>query len=293
MLAITIAVGLAHADRAPPPRRVAYLVVGHGEINDPDSIPAASKATSLERRSTRLVERLQALNFQVERLGSELAKNVPADASVVLLLAPITALRTAEWAALSRYLDRGGALLVALDAHAAPSLGAIGTRLGVKRARGRLVDDKAYLPQRGDKSDHRNVITTQFGTHPSTDALQKSINKGLILMDSSALELVPVANVKQTVTLRSAETSWLDVDDNLSFDAKKETRQRWPVGVAIELPTKARVLVFGDADLFGDALVRDASQQAKVILISGPLIVDSVRWLVGDQVPPAGTPIAP
>jgi hypothetical protein len=45
-----------------------------------------------------------------------------------------------------------------------------------------------------------------------------------------------------------------------------------------------RALVFSDADLFADALVQNAQRQAAVIIISGPLLDDSIKWLGGEEV---------
>ena len=44
-----------------------------------------------------------------------------------------------------------------------------------------------------------------------------------------------------------------------------------------------RVLLFADADLFADALV-NAAGRAAVVLVSGPLLDDSVKWLGGEEV---------
>src|SRR5690606_39850769 len=98
---------------------------------------------------------------------------------------------------------------------------------------------------------------------------------------------------KKTITLRSMETSCVDLDNNFSFDAATEKRQRWNIGAAIEGPRMKgadgkmkdgyRVLAFADADLFADALVSSMGRVAAVI-VSGPLLDDSVKWLGGEEV---------
>src|SRR5690606_39974506 len=72
-----------------------------------------------------------------------------------------------------------------------------------------------------------------------------------------------------------------------------EKRQRWNLGVAIEGPRIKgadgkdkdgyRVLAFADADLFADAFVSSMGRAA-VVLVSGPLLDDAVKWLGGEEV---------
>src|SRR5262249_34126286 len=76
------------------------------------------------------------------------------------------------------------------------------------------------------------------------------------------------------------------------FDASMEKRQRWNIGAAVEGPKLKdkdgkdkdgyRALVFADADLFMDITVSSMGRMATV-LVSGPLLDDSVRWLGGED----------
>ena len=79
-------------------KRKAYLVVGHGEINDPDSVPAEIKARVGQHATTVFKKRLADLNYEVKNLGLlDLAKDVPDDATMVVALAPAVPLQPAEW----------------------------------------------------------------------------------------------------------------------------------------------------------------------------------------------------
>lgn len=280
-------------------KRKAYVMTGHGELTDPDSIPPDMKGRVPERRTTVFKKRLGDLNYEVKDLGLiDLAKDVPDDATIVVLLAPTVGLLPAEWAALNRYLDKGGRLLVALDPKADPALGELEGKLGVKYNPLPLTDDQAFLPQRGNPSDRRFAITTQFSAHASTTALSRSVDKGLVVIDAGALEDAPFTvkgeQPKKTVTIRSMESSFLDTNENFSFDSATEKRQKWNLGVAIEGPKLKgadgkdkdgfRALVFSDADMFADVLVSNAMGRAAVVMVSGPLLDDSVKWLGGEEV---------
>lgn len=278
-------------------KRKAYVMTGHGEITDPDSIPPELKGRVPERRTSVFRKRLGELNYEVKDLGLiDLAKDVPEDATIVIMLAPTVPLMPAEWAALGRYLDKGGRLLVAFDPKADPSFGELEGKLGIKFNPAPLTDDQAFLPQRGTPADRRFAITTQFSAHASTTALSRSVDKGLILIESGALEDAPITakgeQPKKTITIRSMETSFLDLNENFAFDSD-EKRQRWNIGAAIEGPRIKgadgkekdgyRVLAFADADLFADALVSSMGRAA-VVLVSGPLLDDAVKWLGGEEV---------
>jgi hypothetical protein len=279
-------------------KRKAYVMTGHGEITDPDSIPPDLKGRIPERRTSVFKKRLGALNYEVKDLGLiDLAKDVPEDATIVLMLAPTLPLQPAEWGALSRYLDKGGRLMIALDPKADPNLGELEGKLGLKYAQGSLTDDQAFLPQRGNVADRRFAITTQFSAHASTTSLSRSVDKGLVLIDSGALEDAPFTakgeQPKKTITIRSMESAFMDLDNNFSFDGATEKRQKWNLGAAVEGPKLKdaagkdkdgwRALVFADADLFADALVSNNAGRAAVVLVSGPLLDDAVKWLGGEE----------
>jgi hypothetical protein len=180
-------------------------------------------------------------------------------------------------------------------------MGSFEGKIGYKFNPADLTDDQAFYPQGRGPADRRFAITTQFSAHASTTSLSRSVDKGLVLIDSGALEDAPFTGAsagkdapKKTVTIRSMESAFLDVNDNYTFDPTLEKRQRWNVGAAIEGPKLKdaegkdkdgwRVLLFADADLFADAMVQNAMGRAAVVLVSGPLLDDSVKWLGGEEV---------
>jgi hypothetical protein len=283
-------------------KRKAYIVRGHGEITDPESVPPDLKGRVPERRTSVLKKRLADLNYEVKELGLiDLAKDVPDDATIVIMLAPTVPLQPAEWAALSRYLDKGGRLLLAVDPKGDPSLGDLEGKLGVKYAAGSLTDDQRFMPQRGTLADRRFVITNQFSAHASTTSLSRAA-QGLVLVDSGALEDAPLqgsaVGPKKTVTIRSMDSSFLDTNDNFAFDAASEKRQRWNLAEAFEGPKLKdaegkdrdgyRVILYADADLFADTLVPAGGGRAALLMVSevggGELFGDAVRWLGGEEV---------
>jgi hypothetical protein len=282
-------------------KRKVYLLIGHGEINDADSIPPQLKTRIPQRSTTVLKKRLADLNYEVKNLGLlDLAKDVPDDATVVLALAPSVPLQPAEWAALERYLDRGGHLMYALDPAGDASLGPLEAKLALKMVPGHLTDETQFLPMRRTMSDRRAILTNQFSAHASTTALSHTTERPLILNDAGALEDVtytgkPEQAPKKTITIRSMESSFLDLNDNFVFDAggaQPEKKQRWNVAAAVEGPRQGstdgyRALLYADVDLFADVLARDQLGRPLMVMWSdsgGGVLDDAIRWLGGEEV---------
>lgn len=277
-------------------KRKAYVVKGHGELTDPESVPPELKGRVPERSMTKFRARLAELNYEIKDLTvMDLARDVPADATIVILLGPTVPLQPAEWEALDRYLTRGGRLMVALDVKGEPSMGPLEGRLGVRMAgNSMLLDDVAFMPQRGTITDRRFVMTSQFTAHATTTAISRGGQ--LITIEPGALEDVPFSSQgdapKKTITIRSMDSAWLDHDANFQFDAqgtRAEKKQKWNLAAAIEGPKVAgkdgfRALVYADADLFADVLAPGAMGRAQVRILSGNLLVDSIRWLGGEEV---------
>lgn len=287
-------------------RRKAYLTIGHGEINDPSSIDRAVPFEVPPRQVQVFRRRLADLGYEVRNLGLiDLARDVPEDATVVIVLGPVQPLQAAELEALDRYLAKGGRLLIAMDPKSLATLGKLEGRLGYRFDAASLTDKDRYLRLRGTDADRRVVITTQFSSHASTTALSRMSEAGLPLVDSGALfdvEFAPELGAdkpKKTVVIRSAETSWLDRVSNYELDDKPaagqaaEKRDRYNVAAAIEGPKRKgadgkeqdgfRAMLYADADLFADAVVDAGFGQRALVMIGGPILEDAVRWLGGEE----------
>ncbi len=92
--------------------RIAYLTVGHGELND-----RAGGRQGEENSAGIAKQVLDALGYRARDLGLNegLGREVPEDATVVLVLGPSEPFAPEELATLERYAARGGKLLLALD----------------------------------------------------------------------------------------------------------------------------------------------------------------------------------
>jgi hypothetical protein len=305
-------------------KRKVYLTVGHGELNDPDSVAPDLKGKLPERRVSVFRRRFTDLQYEIKELGAiDLAQGgVPTDASIVVVLAPTQALQPAELDALGAYLDRGGRLLMALDPRGQATFGSLEGKLGVGLDQGFITDDKAYLRQRGGPADKRWALTTQFSAHASTTTLSRSADKGgLLLIESGVLREKEFTTTgqkpKRTYVIRTQASSWLDLPTateptgNFTFDEGTEKRERYTIAAAVEgpaldaegkekppeAPKQVNDPEFGkDKDqsgfravVFADGdlfadLMIQGAMGTVVQMVSDPLLDDVVRWLGGEEV---------
>ena len=279
-------------------KRKAYLTVGHGEINDPESLDPAIRAKLPDAKATVIKAMLQAQNYEVKNLGlmDGLGSEIPEDATMVLVLGPRTPLLDEELGALDRYLERGGSVLIALDPRSDAVLGPLESRLGVHFDRTSILDDKNFVAQRGP----RWAITNQFSSHASITSLSKAAsNAGVLLLDSGSLDDVelggdPAAEKpKRVYVIRSMQQSFRDLDGNAAF-TEGEKRDRHNIAAAIEGPSIPaadggeaqagfRAMVFADLDLFVDRPVQQG-QQVFLETWGGQMPSDVIKWVGGEEV---------
>ena len=271
-------------------KRTAYLTVGHGELNDADSLgPLAAKYP--DAKAAVIKSNLGDLGYTVKDLGlmQGLGDEIPEDATMVLALAPRTPFADEETAALDRYLARGGALLLSLDplgdATISPPLD---RRLGVTFDNGSLMDDKSHMRQAGNPSDRLVVITNQFSSHASITTLSRgSAREGIVVFNSGSLVEVSYPEgdemkPKLTHVIKSLGTTWANRNDNFTMDGP-EKRAKYNIATAVEGTTTPdgadnpmRAMVFADGELFMDPV-----QQR--YLFAQTLFADAVRWLGGEE----------
>ncbi|MBE7454448.1 MAG: Gldg family protein [Kofleriaceae bacterium] len=289
-------------------KRKAYLTVGHGEINDPDSLPPHMRGRLPDARTQVIKNILTALNYESKNLGAMdgLVTKIPDDATFVMVLGPKQAFAPAELDTLARYLDDGGRLLIAMDPEGdfrlGPLEGRLGTGLGEERpgqdARiGIVTDDKNYLPQRGNESDRRLALTNQFSSHASTTSLSRGDARNGILLETAGILTdreftVAGEKPKRTYVIRTMGEAWVDYDGDLRPGAE-EKRDRYNVGAAIEGAKRKtadggeadgfRAMVFSDQDLFADRMVQTRTGQIFVETNGRSLPIDAIRWLGGEE----------
>lgn len=242
--------------------RSVYFVQGHGE-KDP---------TRTERDGYSSVgEVLKRDNYTVQKLVLAQQKDVPEDATVLVVAGPTTDLLPEEVAAIGRYLDRAGKLLVLLDpmlkGEALPNLE------GLLRTWGIATRNTVVVDLSGASAEPSVAVAAGYPTHPLTDRF--NLLTGFPL--ARTMEPVPggVAGHTARPLVQTSQRSWAEADlGSLSRGVKLETDKgdtAGPVTIAAAVsaaapnaPTPAnpdpdapkpetRVAAFGDSDFADNA----------------------------------------
>jgi hypothetical protein len=270
--------------------RVAYVTTGHGEMTDAE-VTADDPFASAQI----LREALGLLNYRVSELGLKqgLASDVPEDATLVLVVGPKKPFLDEELAALDRYLERGGALLLALDAAGELRLGPLEQRLGLRFDPTPLADERQHVRRRGNPSDRRLIITDQFSAHASVTTLSRSrVGAGILAPHSGSL--VEVAETgpaedrpRRTFVVRSLPSTFADANGNHEPDPD-EKRASYNLAAAVEggkapaadggeaEPRAMRVMVLAAAQMVSDAVLAN-------IALNAALLGDAIKWLGGEE----------
>jgi hypothetical protein len=265
------------------PARNVYFVTGHGErtfdpINDTDK-----RATVRDMR-----ELMTQQGYTVRQLGAAegLAQEVPADAALVAIVGPQKALLPEEAAALVRYFEKGGRLLIAVDPEAGLDMHELFAPLGIRFVTTVLASDQVYARKTNQLSDRQNIVSASFTSHQSVTTLGRYGGRApLIFVGAGHFEELKekVKGNNVDFTVRAHPSTWNDANGNFAFDAPAETRKAWELAGAITRKGKddkdkkdeGRVLFIADSDIMGDGII---GAQGNPLLV-----LDGAKWLVGDE----------
>ena len=273
-----------------------YFSQGHGERD----------TTSADQRTgyNVIASALQRDNFAVEKVVLAQQQDVPADAAVLVIAGPKTDFLQPEIDMVTRYLDKGGKLVLLLDppdgSDAAPLTGLI----GLARAWGvdvgtNVVVDVSSVGQLLGAGPSMPVVAT-YPDHPITE------NFGLITAFPLARSVTPVeggtkGRTAQPLATTSAQ-SWAETDLAAVFTGKPVARdeggadREGPITLAAAIgvdapnapaapptpPTpdqpppdaparpQTRVVVFGDSDFAANGVINTQGNR--------DLFLNAVNW---------------
>lgn len=260
--------------------KIAYLTVGHGELNEASQSPDRRVAHGLRQI-------LEAQSFAVRDLGlaEGLGTDVPKDASVVLVLGPSQPFLPAEIEALERYAKRGGHLLLALDPEANIDLNPLAKIAGLSTEPVLLANDRVHVRKRFNDSDRTVLATHQYSAHASVTTLGRAgMRAPIVLPGVSALTKRDDADPSLRIdfAVRSLSETFDDRNGNYRHDAPEETRATYNLAAAVsktmgegEDEKEARLFVLGDVDGLSDWALGNEPNAI--------FIIDVMRWLGGEE----------
>jgi hypothetical protein len=256
-------------------KRVAYVMTGHGEASAREDNPIYKLGV--------FKEILRAQNYDVKDFGLDQgsSSDVPEDAALLVLAGPQKALLPEEIGAFKRFNDKGGATLIYLDPGRDPLAEVLG-HLGLKAGASPLANQAKNVPVSGGQVDRYNLFSQRFGTHPSVATLSKYATKAaVVFLGAVGIEETGAATaptpIKATPLIRSFDDTWADTNANATKDADEPTKAQ-VLAMAVQGPETAayRAVVIGDVSSASDFVAQRSQGNTQLIL-------DSVRWLVGDE----------
>lgn len=262
-----------------------YFLTGHNEreiVPEPGGEAAsASGPESYGRAADALVNE----TYAVEPLLLVSLPDVPADASVLVIPGPTRPLLANELAALERYVERGGAILLAIDPRAQTNLYELLRDWGVT-----LGDDVVVDRALAVFGQATTPMAQEYdGAHPITARLREPAIFPMV----RSVEVDPAVENNFSILARTGPESWAERDlegQRASGRAEYDDLDLLgPVPIAIagsprmpsdvESPDETdadpgRIVVFGDSDF--------ASNEYLDALRNRDLFVNSINWLAGD-----------
>jgi gliding motility-associatede transport system auxiliary component len=295
-------------------RRVAYLTVGHGEMNG-----ASNEDKAKGRAADILQELLRSQNYQIRNLGlgQGLGKEVPDDAELVAVLGPTEPFAAEELDSLRRFAERGGHLLLALDADSvtnelaptgqteraalpagapvvpAKALDDLAKVVGLSYSPVMLANDSQHVRRRANNSDRALLISNRFSSHASVSTLSRNASRAaLIFARTGSLVAAPNTDMKIDMAVRAMGGTFADANQNYEYD-KDEKKDTYNLAAAVSkalpappggdadkkdaaAPKETRAFVIADADAVSDLLMSNFGPNQL-------LLADAIRWLGGED----------
>ena len=258
-----------------------YFVEGHNER------AIEGEAGGEGRGFARARGALENEAYAVEKLLLAATGEIPEDADVVVIAGPTRPLLDAEHAALGRYLEAGGALLVMLDPRSNSDLGDDLRSWGVEVGEDVVFDRSLALFGRAT-----SPFAAEYADHPITRDLRETV----LFHMARSVRATEDGGSDFTTLVHTGDASWAETDlaewrksGRAGYDEGAD--QLGPVPIAVvgtpriaSLENGAdsaaadggepRLVVFGDADFASNELVDG--------FLNRDLFVNSVNWLMGD-----------
>jgi len=248
--------------------RKVYFLQGHGEKEPNRTERDGYSAVSGSLRRD---------NYMVERLVLAQMKDVPADATVVLVAGPTTDVLPTEAEALRRYIARAGKLMVMLDPLIGPQAAALPNLEGIIKEWGITPGSNVVVDVSGATNEPSIAVAATYPLHAITERF------ATLTIYPLARSVDPVSGgtngrVAQTI-VETSRQSWAEAnlasltgEAGVSMDeASGDKPGPVPLGVAVSAPVEAaagspsppatgealkpetRVVVFGDSDFASNA----------------------------------------
>jgi hypothetical protein len=255
-------------------RIVAYFMLGHGEVN---------LGSEAEHGFSGLASVLAAEGLEVKGWIGPAHREVPEEASLVIVASPERDLLPDELEALDRYLDEGGRLLALLEPGLDSNLSGLLEKWGFAVPPG-VVVDLATSPLLAEARPV-SLLVNSFGSHSITRPLGR---RTMMLLPSARLVIPqrkPEPDDRLSAIVFSSHRAWAERDVQAALadrpvhrDPEEPGDRELPLAAAGRYPRgdrETRIVVIGERDFASNRLLGS--------LYNRDLLLNSVLWLVEDE----------
>ena len=254
-----------------------YFVVGHGEFATAPRESSGPEDLGNFSSAFRFKSALAPEGYAPEVLNLAESRNIPKDASLLVIIGASAKFPDREIALLEEYLGQGGRLLYFAEQGLEPGLDGLLAKYGVQVDNGVLTEDprNPYMIRTSATSGWADHEITRPIAQRQLD-FQVPTARGLSLLKVGVLPTVVVTPLVMTSTYAWEETDPSGDHPNLDSGEKSGAI---PLAVAVTRTTRdapekrfdeARLVVFGDAQFISDGLLAHEP--------SRDLVMNAVAW---------------
>jgi ABC-type uncharacterized transport system involved in gliding motility auxiliary subunit len=255
-----------------------YFLTGHGERSIKD----------IGREGfSQLAKEVEKQNYRVKELLLATQKEVPADASVVIIAAPSKPLLPQEKQRLTAFLKRGGGLLIMLEPEKNAGLKDWLARRGIVVGEDMVLDKASRL----FGASSAWPLAASYGQHQITDPLEGTFCFFPLCRQVRLADRLP-KGVDGVELVKSSPASWAETDlaalktTGATYEKGKDTRGPISLGVAVTITypppkgskgpkPKGHLVVFGDADFANNSYLGQAGNQ--------DLVLNAISYLAEEE----------
>ena len=257
------------------PPRMAGFTLGHGERTWERGETDTDKRVGIAVLRDGLMD--QTYDVRSVNAADGLMNEVPKGITMLAIIGPRTPFQPEEYAAINRYIDGGGRVLIALDPENKVDMHEVLQPLNLEFKAEPLANDQAFARRMEQKiSDRANLVTATFSASPSVSTLQRLGPRGSIVLPGAGwinTKRDRTAAIPVDAPIKAHFATFNDKNGNFTQDQGEEKRA-WELA-ATAIKKDARVFVIADSDWIGDEAIKVPG--------NGVLALDVIKWLMGDE----------
>jgi len=257
------------------PTRTIGFTIGHGERTWERGETDTDKRPGIAFLRDMLID--QTYSARTVSAADGLMNEVPKDVTVLAIIGPRSPFQPEESAAINRFIDHGGKVLIALDPENKVDMHEVLEPLSLEFKAEMLANEQVYARRIEQKlSDRVNLITSTYSSHPSVSTLARFGQRAPIVLPGAGwinTKRDRSATVPVDAAIKAQYATFVDKNGNYTMDPGEDKRQ-WELAAAAT-KKDARIFVIADSDWASDETIKVAA--------NGGLALDVIHWLSGDE----------